>query len=173
MSRHLVTIFREIKTKLLIYATDPDEAPEGPNIFEETTSKFQNLLDNEELLDQFLDKEDFADIKKEVPSKNNNDQADLDRDPESSFLRISGHLRQALKKHLPYGMLEHLEEQIVTHFTQNPGQSFEVSDLSSYERLLAHTCSMYNSLISQSKILRGRSEFCLHFCLHFCFFSRF
>jgi len=146
---------------------DPDEAPEGPNIFEETTSKFQNLLDNEELLDQFLDKEDFADIKKEVPSKNNNDK-DLDRDPESSFLRISGHLRQALKKHLPYGMLEHLEEQIVTHFTQNPGQSFEVSDLSSYERLLAHTCSMYNSLVSQSfdkngvrilKIVNPRMDF--------------
>ena len=168
MQRHLVTIFREIKTNFLTYAIDPDEAPEGPNIFEETTSKFQNLLDNEELLDQFLDKEDFADIKKEVPIKNNNDK-DLDRDPESSFLRISGHLRQALKKHLPYGMLEHLEEQIVTHFTQNPGQSFEVSDLSSYERLLAHTCSMYNSLVSQSKILHGRSEFCFTYLVFFRF----
>ena len=127
---------------------DPDEVPDGSDIQQESNSRFRDLLDNEELLDQFLDREDF-DVKKEVPTKELDDDH---RDPESSFLRISGHLRQALKKHLPYGMLEHLEEQIISHFLENPKESFEVSDLSSYERLLAHTCSMYNSLNSQSKI---------------------
>jgi len=126
---------------------DPDEIPDGSDIQQENTSRFRDLLDNEELLDQFLDREDFTDDKKEVPTKELDDN---DRDPESSFLRISCHLRQALKKHLPYGMLEHLEEQIISHFLENPKESFEVSDLSSYERLLAHTCSMYNSLNSQS-----------------------
>ena len=135
---------------------DPDEVPDGSDIQQESNSRFRDLLDNEELLDQFLDREDF-DVKKEVPTKELDD--DDHRDPESSFLRISGHLRQALKKHLPYGMLEHLEEQIISHFLENPKESFEVSDLSSYERLLAHTCSMYNSLNSQSKIANFQDFF--------------
>ena len=59
------------------------------------------MLDNETLLDQFLEREDFdntTDTKKEVTK----DENELDRDPESSFLRISSHLRLALKKHLPW-----------------------------------------------------------------------
>lgn len=129
---------------------DPDEAPEAWDIInQDNNSRFRNLLDNETLLDQFLEREDFdntTDTKKEVTK----DENELDRDPESSFLRISSHLRLALKKHLPWGMFEHLEEQIISHFMQYPEKSYEVSDLSSYERLLAHTCSMYNSLNSQS-----------------------
>ena len=63
------------------------------------SSRFRDLLDNEELLDQFLDREEFCtDVKKEVRKESEI----VDRDPESSFLRISCHLRQALKKHLPW-----------------------------------------------------------------------
>ena len=48
------------------------------------------------------------------------------------------------------GILENLEEQIVEHFVTNPSDCFLASNLSSYERLLAHVCSMYNQLSSQS-----------------------
>jgi hypothetical protein len=48
------------------------------------------------------------------------------------------------------GILENLEEQIREHFICNPGKQFVASNLSSYERLLAHVCSTYNQLDSQS-----------------------
>ena len=44
-----------------------------------------------------------------------------------------------------------LEELIIGHFVANPEESFVTSGLSSYERLLAHTCCMYNHLVSESK----------------------
>jgi hypothetical protein len=46
-----------------------------------------------------------------------------------------------------------LEELIVGHFVANPEESFVTSGLSSYERLLAHTCCMYNHLVSESKFI--------------------
>ena len=46
-----------------------------------------------------------------------------------------------------------LEELIIGHFVANPEESFVTSGLSSYERLLAHTCCMYNHLVSESKFI--------------------
>jgi hypothetical protein len=131
---------------------DPEDAPEGWDILEENTSHFRSLLDNQILLEQFLDNEDIHDASYDQVGKAANVKCEKNqnRDPESSFLRISSHLRQALKKHFPMGMLAGLEEQIIGHFLANPDECFVTSGLSSYERLLAHTCCMYNHLISES-----------------------
>jgi len=131
---------------------DPEDAPEGWDILEENTSHFRSLLDNQILLEQFLDNEDIHDASYDQVGKaaNGKCEKNQNRDPESSFLRISSHLRQALKKHFPMGMLAGLEEQIIGHFVANPDECFVSTGLSSYERLLAHTCCMYNHLISES-----------------------
>jgi len=128
---------------------DPEDAPEGWDIVEENTSHFRSLLDNQILLEQFLDNEDIQDASVDVAA-NEKFEKNQNRDPEASFLRISSHLRQALKKHFPVGMLAGLEEQIIGHFVANPEECFVTTGLSSYERLLAHTCCMYNHLISES-----------------------
>ena len=85
---------------------NPDEVPEGWDIFNETTSRFRKLLDNQILLDQFLN-EDLHDSEQEIQTDFKNEILDDDddennNDPETSYLRISAHLRQALKKHLPW-----------------------------------------------------------------------
>jgi len=132
---------------------DPDEAPDGWDIAQENTSNFRSLLDDHELLDQFLNHPDESDEEEETDNagfKKNSISFEDQRDPETSFLRISCHLRQALKKHLAWGMLTYLEEQIIEHFKTKPTENFIASELSSYERLLAHVCSMYNNLNSQS-----------------------
>jgi len=128
---------------------DPEDAPEGWDIVEENTSHFRSLLDNQILLEQFLDNEDIQDAPVD-DAANDKFEKNQNRDPEASFLRISSHLRQALKKHFPVGMLAGLEEQIIGHFVANPEECFVTTGLSSYERLLAHTCCMYNHLISES-----------------------
>jgi len=128
---------------------DPEDAPEGWDILEENTSHFRSLLDNQILLEQFLGNEDIQDAPVD-DAANGKFEKNQNRDPEASFLRISSHLRQALKKHFPVGMLAGLEEQIIGHFVANPEECFVTTGLSSYERLLAHTCCMYNHLISES-----------------------
>ena len=86
---------------------NPDEVPEGWDIANETTSRFRKLLDNQILLEQFLNEdlhnnseqqEIQTDFKNEIFDDDDNDN----NDPETSYLRISAHLRQALKKHLPW-----------------------------------------------------------------------
>jgi len=148
-ARHRYDSEREI---FALAGVDPDEAPEGWDIMQESTSHFRTLLDNQILLEQFLDNEDIHDASVESVGKAANEkfEKNQNRDPEASFLRISSHLRQALKKHFPMGMLAGLEEQIIGHFVANPEKCFVTTGLSSYERLLAHTCCMYNHLISES-----------------------
>lgn len=50
------------------------------------------------------------------------------------------------------GMIEGLESDIRSFFEQNPdsGSKYVLSGLTSYERLLAHACSNYNLLNSNS-----------------------
>lgn len=81
---------------------DPEEAPEGWDIAHENNSHFRALLDqdNRHLLEQFLDNEEEIDNRSSSVNESNNNKND--NDPEASYLRISSHLRQALKKHLPW-----------------------------------------------------------------------
>ena len=63
---------------------------------------FRSLLDNQILLEQFLDNEDQDVVVDKVDNAANGKyERNQNRDPEASFLRISSHLRQALKKHFP------------------------------------------------------------------------
>ncbi len=48
-------------------------------------------------------------------------------------------------------MIEGLEEEIRDFFSKRPNDEYYARGLSSYERLLAHACSSYNSLLSQSR----------------------
>ena len=61
---------------------------------------FRSLLDNQILLEQFLDNEDQDVVVDKVDNAAKYER-NQNRDPEASFLRISSHLRQALKKHFP------------------------------------------------------------------------
>ena len=82
---------------------DPDEIPDGWDIANETTSRFRTILDNENLLNRFLNEDlDEREIQNDDIKNNTFDGND---DPEASFLRISSNLRQALKKHLPWVIL--------------------------------------------------------------------
>ena len=79
---------------------DPDEIPDGWDIANETTSRFRTILDNENLLNRFLNEDlDEREIQNDDIKNKTFDEND---DPEASFLRISSNLRQALKKHLPW-----------------------------------------------------------------------
>ncbi len=69
------------------------------------------------------------------------------------------------------GMLENLEAQIREHFITTPSKHFIASDLTSYERLLAHTCSIYNRLHSHSKKSMMQYFFCF-FCNKICILFR-
>lgn len=129
---------------------NPEEAPEGWDIAQENSSHFTSLLDNQKLLDQFLNNE--SDSETEDFIEDNGSSDDEERDPEACFMRISGHLRLSLKKHIPWGMLAYLEEQIMEHFSTKPHETFVTSSFNSYERLLAHICCMYNQLNSQSMV---------------------
>jgi hypothetical protein len=87
---------------------DPDEAPDGWDIAQENTSHFRALLDpnNRELLEQFLDMnepmfERIDNSGKITDGGGGKTNAGV-LDPEASFLRISSHLRRALKKHMPW-----------------------------------------------------------------------
>ena len=84
---------------------NPEEViPDGMDIFQETNSRFRTILDNEKLLNRFLNDEELGQAQndKNEASEDDDDDDFDDNDPETSFLRISSHLRQALKKHLPW-----------------------------------------------------------------------
>lgn len=67
----------------------------------------------------------------------------------------------ALCLHLK-GMLDGVESQIRTFFSANPRAEFVSSDMSSYERLLAHAASKYNRLISRSEYRFSQFSVMLH-----------
>lgn len=145
--------------------TNDEECAEGWDIgYQESKSYFTFLLDenNDGLLNEFV--EDSDNLEKMVKAaqkrdwknsrvrKNSidDDSSNEDTDPEEAFLSISQNLRQAFKKHLPLGMLEALENEIVEFFKENPNTEYISSELSSYERLLVHAASSYNRLYSRS-----------------------
>merc|ERR1712109_26886 len=102
-------------------------------------------------------KRDWRNSRLRQNSVNEDDSSNEDKnDPEEAFLSISQNLRQAFKKHLPLGMLEALESEIVEFFMENPNTDYISSELSSYERLLIHAASSYNRLYSRSYDDNGR-----------------
>lgn len=148
-SRHRYENERRLFAGAGIQPDDEDNSDDEWNDFRESNkSHFSALLegDNKDLLDTFVNNKEIleegrSDVKTTSPSK---------FDPEDAFLNIGSSLRSAMKKHLPWGMLEGLENDIRKFFIQNPNKDYIVEELSSFERLLAHAASAYNFLQSHS-----------------------
>ncbi|XP_054717964.1 R3H domain-containing protein 4-like [Uloborus diversus] len=67
------------------------------------------------------------------------------------FHKIDGDLRNMLKKkHIPMGVLIHLEQELVTFFVNRPDSIYHCSIPNSYERLMVHALSQYMDLSSLS-----------------------
>lgn len=152
-----------------------DDSPEGWDIgYPESRSHFTSLLtaNNEMLLNEFVNNSEKVEamIKKATREhwKNSrlrkeslnddchNSSTEDVNDPEEAFLSIGQNLRHVFKKHLPLGMLEALENEIIECFRENPGTEYISSELSSYERLLVHAASSYNKLYSRSFDKNGK-----------------
>ena len=102
-----------------------EEAPDGWDIgYQDSKSHFTSLLDNEELLNDFIDDCEkfeylmitigqtrlkkgrlYTDESHEESCESS--EEDLD-DPEQAFMAISQHSRQAIKKHLPLVGIKYL-----------------------------------------------------------------
>ncbi|XP_022089182.1 R3H domain-containing protein 4-like [Acanthaster planci] len=79
--------------------------------------------------------------------------------PEESFQRISRRLRTVLRrKHLPRGMLQNHEEDLVPWFTDDPGAVFISHITCSFDRLLLHAVCQYLDLQSTSYDCDGRRQ---------------
>ena len=73
-----------------------------------TRSYFMDLinLENEELLDQFINNQEPQFFSKQRGSRRREIVNEETFEPEDAFMKIGFNLRQALKKHPPMGMLE-------------------------------------------------------------------
>lgn len=174
-SMHRYTEERNLFQSYLGEEFNLDDNPEGWDIgYHESRSHFTSLLNanNEILLNDFVNdcekvekmiktvkREQWKNKKMRRESMNDdayNSSEDDVNDPDEAFLSIGQPLRQAFKKHLPLGMLEALENQIIEFFKANPDTEYVTSELSSYERLLVHAASSYNQLCSRSFDRNGK-----------------
>ncbi|XP_038068204.1 R3H domain-containing protein 4-like [Patiria miniata] len=79
--------------------------------------------------------------------------------PEESFQRINSRLRTMLRrKHLPKGMLQNHEDDLVPWFTDDPGAVFISHINCSFDRLLMHAVCQYLDLQSISYDCDGRRQ---------------
>jgi hypothetical protein len=126
----------------------------------ESHSLFQDLLEDPELVEAFVQgrEEEVTATKgrRQRTSRGNETSQENSRDPENAFLAIGVGVRTAMKKHLPVGMLESVENALSDYFQASPSGRFSEEGWSSYERLLAHACCAYNGLTSRSKHLQIR-----------------
>lgn len=130
----------------------------GNDIAQETKSYFLDLMsmENEELLDQFINNEEPRYFNKEKITRKVKTVTADNFEPEEAFMKIGFNMRQALKKHPPMGMLEGIEEKITETFIINPNSEFVAEDMSSFERLLLHALCAYNALNSYSFDFGGK-----------------
>eukprot|EP00092_Neocalanus_flemingeri_P008094 GFUD01008734.1.p1 GENE.GFUD01008734.1~~GFUD01008734.1.p1 ORF type:complete len:257 (+),score=82.78 GFUD01008734.1:83-853(+) len=145
------------KLLMTMYGLDEEDIT-GQDIAQETRSYFLDLMsmENEELLDQFINNEEPRYFSKEKITRKAKKITEDNFEPEDAFMKIGFNLRQALKKHPPMGMLEGIEEKINGTFITNPNSEFVAEDLSSFERLLLHALCAYNALNSYSFDFGGK-----------------
>jgi len=84
-------------------------------------------------------------------------------DPEEAFHGICRKLRNILKqRHLPLGIIDNLEEQVLHFFANHPlNSTYECGPLDAYRRGLLHAISQYNNLKSFS-IGKKKTEKIVH-----------
>jgi len=145
------------KLLMTMYGLEAEDI-NGEDIAQETRSYFLDLMsmDNEELLEQFINNEEPRYFNKEKFSRKNKKITEENFEPEDAFLKIGFNMRQALKKHPPMGMLEGIEGKITETFVTNPNSEFVAEDMSSFERLLLHALCAYNALNSYSFDFGGK-----------------
>jgi len=142
---------------MTMYGIDAEDTL-GEDIAQETKSYFLDLMsmENEVLLDQFINNEEPRYFNKEKITRKVKKVTAENFEPEEAFLKIGFNMRQALKKHPPMGMLEGIEEKITETFLTNPNSEFVAENMSSFERLLLHALCSYNSLNSYSFDFGGK-----------------
>jgi len=145
------------KMLMTMYGLEAEDTM-GEDIPQETKSYFLDLMsmENEELLDQFINNEEPRYFSKEKISRKVKKLTEENFEPEEAFLKIGFNMRQALKKHPPMGMLEGIEEKITETFINNPNSEYVAEDMSSFERLLLHALCSYNALNSYSFDFGGK-----------------
>jgi len=145
------------KLLMAMYGID-EETLTGDDIQQASRSYFQDLLHsgNEELLEQFVNNEEPRFFSRQKLSRRDFEQSEENFEPEEAFLKIGANMRQALKKHLPLGMLEGIESQVTKTFLADPNSEFIFDNLSSFERLLLHASCAYNALNSHSFDFGGK-----------------
>jgi len=146
------------KMLMTMYGVEEEDALAGVDIAQETKSYFLDLMsmENEELLDQFINNEEPKFFHKEKYSRKSKKVTEDNFEPEEAFMKIGFNMRQALKKHPPMGMLEGIEEKITETFSENPNSEFVAEDMTSFERLLLHALCAYNALNSHSFDFGGK-----------------
>jgi len=143
------------KLLMAMYGVDSEDGEDIPQV---GRSYFQDLLhgENEQLLEQFINNEEPRFYSTQKINRKMRPESEEEFDPEVSFLKIGSGMRQALKKHLPLGMLEGLENKVTETFLINPNTEYVADSLSSFERLLLHAICSYNSLNSHSFDFGGK-----------------
>jgi len=146
---------------MAMYGIDSEEAVQGGDIQQETRSYFVDLLDaeNQELLDQFLNNQEAKFLRKETEGPRKvfaNGEGEFQ--PDEAFMKMGFNMRLALKKHVPLGMLQGIEDNIVGSFVQDPHGEYIAEDFSSFERLILHALCSYNALNSYSYDSNGKRK---------------
>jgi len=148
---------------MAMYGIDSEEAVTGSDIQQETRSYFVELLeaDNQQLLDKFLNnqEEKFFNEEKETFKKKVHTITSADEfKADEAFMKIGFNMRAAMKKNLPLGMLQGIEQNINESFMEDPHFDYVAEDLSSFERLLLHALCAYNDLNSHSYDCNGKRK---------------
>ena len=80
----------------------------GTRFFDAGAGPGVSCVDNEELLDQFINNQEpmYFSKQRSGPRRQVSRVDEANFEPEDAFMKISSNLRQALKKHPPMGMLE-------------------------------------------------------------------
>jgi len=152
--------FENERLLMAMYGVESQDYQPGQDVCKNTNSHFTELLDDENraILEEFLNNEEskYFNVQEEEEDELENDLnepreeiAEQNFQAEDAYMRIGTRLRQAFKKSVPLGMLRAIEDDINDSFTKAPTGEF-VCELSSFERLLVHALSAYNSLNSHS-----------------------
>lgn len=160
--------FENERLLMMMYGMESEDYQPGQEVCNKPNSYFTDLLDddNKTILEEFLNNEEskyFSVLEEEEEEENEEegrdehskctpptvDELKQEFQAEEAYLRIGSRMRQVFKKSVPLGMLRAIEDDINDAFIKSPCGEFE-SELSSFERLLVHALSAYNSLNSYS-----------------------
>jgi len=143
--------FENERTLMTMFGVETD-CETGLDVHQ-SRSYFSDMLEGENghLLDNFLSNEEskYFNMQEEEEEEEKDDVGEEKFEAEHAFLKIGYKLRCALKRNVPLGMLRGIEDSLNQTFEKDPLTEY-VCELNSFERLLVHALSAYNSLNSYS-----------------------